>query len=263
MAAVEFRVVIPARYPATRFPGKPLAPIGGVPMIELVYRQALASGAAEVLVATDDERIATVARGFGATVAMTRSDHASGTDRVAEVARSRAWPDDAIVVNLQGDSPLTPAGSVAQVAALLAAHPAAALATLCVPIATVAEYENPNVVKLVMDGSGRALYFSRAPIPCAAHGGPALPQAWRHLGLYAYRAADLRRLSAASPCYLESVEKLEQLRALWLGMEIRVAAAVQAHGPDVDRPEDIELVERFMATAGDDAGTGPGTTGRR
>jgi 3-deoxy-manno-octulosonate cytidylyltransferase (CMP-KDO synthetase) len=245
----EFRVVIPARYASTRFAGKPLALIAGQPMLRHVYDCARTSGAAEVVIATDDERIATVARGFGADLAMTEAGHASGTDRIAEVARLRGWPAEAIVVNLQGDAPLTPARSIAQVARLLGAHPAAAIATLCRPITTVEDYANPNIVKVVMDQSGRALYFSRAPIPSTAHGGAPLPRAWRHLGIYAYRVAGLQRLSSAPPCELESVERLEQLRALWLGLEIRVDVAELGHGPDVDRPEDVALVERYLAQA--------------
>jgi 3-deoxy-manno-octulosonate cytidylyltransferase (CMP-KDO synthetase) len=246
----EFRVVIPARHASSRFPGKPLALLAGRAMIEHVYRSAAASGAAEVIVATDDERIAAAARGFGASVAMTRADHASGTDRIAEVTAALGWPADAIVVNVQGDAPLTPPSSVSQVAGLLAAHPQASLATLCVPVASVADYASPHVVKVVMDQSGRALYFSRASIPSAGHGATAVPQAWRHLGIYAYRAGDLQRLSRTPPCYLETVEKLEQLRALWLGMEIRVAAALESHGPDVDTPADVAAVESWLAARG-------------
>jgi 3-deoxy-manno-octulosonate cytidylyltransferase (CMP-KDO synthetase) len=242
----EFRVVVPARYASSRFPGKPLASLAGRPMIRHVWERAAASGASEVIVATDDERIASVARAFGATVLTTSAAHVSGTERVAEAAAARGWPDDAIVVNVQGDSPLVPPRSIAQVATLLAAHPRAAIATLCTRIAGMEEYRNPNVVKVVMDASGRALYFSRASIPGTAHGSPDLPAAWRHLGLYAYRVGELRRLSRAAPCDLENSEKLEQLRALWLGMEIRVAEATEIHGPDVDTPEDVPLVERIL-----------------
>lgn len=246
---VEFRVVIPARYASTRFPGKPLALLAGKPMIQHVYEKAAASGAAEVIVATDDARIAEAARAFGAAVAMTGAEHQSGSERVAEVARARAWRADAIVVNLQGDSPLMPSRSVAQVADLLAAAPQASMATLCTPITEAEDYRNPNVVKLVMDEAGRALYFSRAAIPSTSHGAQALPAAWRHLGIYGYRVGDLARLSAAEPCALEMVEKLEQLRALWLGMEIRVAQVIDAHGPDVDVPADLVAVERLMGQA--------------
>jgi 3-deoxy-manno-octulosonate cytidylyltransferase (CMP-KDO synthetase) len=242
----DFRVVIPARHASMRFPGKPLVKLAGVPMIRHVYERASASGAAEVLVATDDERIAAAARAFGAPVVMTRADHGSGTERVAEVARARGWQADAIVVNVQGDSPLMPSRSISQVAALLDGHPTAAIATLCTRVETAEDYRNPNVVKVVMDRTGRALYFSRAPIPSAAHGATDMPEAWRHLGLYAYRVDGLERLSSSPPCYIESVEKLEQLRALWLGMEIRVAVAIEAPGPDVDIPADVPVVERYL-----------------
>ncbi len=242
----EFRVVIPARYASTRFPGKTLALLAGRSMIRHVYDSAATSGAVEVIVATDDGRIADEARSFGAMVAMTGSACGSGTERVAEVARARGWPGDAIIVNLQGDSPLMPSRSIAHVATLLDAHPRAAIATLCTRIESADDYHNPNVVKLVMDQSGRALYFSRAPIPSAAHGTSGLPAAWRHLGIYAYRASDLARLSSAQPCTMECVEKLEQLRALWLGMEVRVAEALDAHGPDVDTPADVAVVERYL-----------------
>ncbi len=246
MPMAEFHVVIPARHASSRFPGKPLAMLAGRPMLEHVFRNALASSAAGVIVATDDERIASAAHGFGAEVAMTRESHASGTDRIAEVAAVRGWGADVIVVNLQGDAPLTPPSSIRQVAALLADHPAAAMATLCVPVASAADFASPHVVKVVMDQGGRALYFSRAPIPSAGHGNGGLPQAWRHLGIYAYRVGDLLRLSRAESCYLENVEKLEQLRALWLGMEIRVAVAREPHGPDVDTPADVAAVEVWM-----------------
>ncbi|MCC7257679.1 MAG: 3-deoxy-manno-octulosonate cytidylyltransferase [Gammaproteobacteria bacterium] len=245
-----FHVVIPARHASTRFPGKPLALLAGRPMIRHVHERGCQSGAASVIVATDDERIAAVARGFGAEVALTSASHTSGTERVAEVAEARAWPDDAIVVNLQGDSPLMPPENLRQVATLLADRPAAAVGTLCTRLTSTADHTNPNVVKVVMDRDGRALYFSRAPIPWAAHGTATAPEAWRHLGLYAYRVGDLRRLARAEPCQLETVEKLEQLRALWLGLEVRVGVAAAAPGPDVDTPDDVALVERHLVASG-------------
>ena len=211
-------------------------------MIAHVIARAAASGALDVIVATDDERIAAVARGCGAEVAMTDPGHASGTDRIAEVARQRGWAAEAIVVNLQGDSPLMPPGNLAQAAGLLLAHPDAAIGTLCVPILIDADRLNPNVVKVVMDATGRALYFSRAPIPAIAHGAQGAP-AWRHLGLYAYRVGSLATLSAAEPCPIELGEKLEQLRALWLGLEIRIALAQASPGADVDTPADVAEVE--------------------
>jgi 3-deoxy-manno-octulosonate cytidylyltransferase (CMP-KDO synthetase) len=248
VAESAFRVVIPARYASTRFPGKPLVRLAGKTMIHHVHERATASGASEVIIATDDARIAGECRGFGAPVVMTGAEHVSGTDRIAEVARLRDWPADAIVVNVQGDSPLVPPASIAQVARLLADHPDAAIATLCTRITSAVDYTNPNVVKVVADKTGRALYFSRAPIPAMAHAADIAPEAFRHIGLYAYRVRELQLLSVTPPCALERCEKLEQLRALWLGLEIRVAEATAAHGPDVDRPEDVAAVERALTS---------------
>ncbi len=215
-------------------------------MVQHVFERARASGAAEVILATDDERIADAARRFGAEVVMTRAEHVSGTERVAEVALVRGWAADVVVVNVQGDSPLVAPANIRMVADLLAEHPAAAIATLCTRITSSEEYTSRNVVKVVMDQSGRALYFSRAPIPSAAHGFDGHPIAWRHLGLYAYRVTELQRLSETPACVLEQTEQLEQLRALWLGMEIRVGVAPQIPGPDVDAPEDVAAVEKII-----------------
>ena len=213
-----------------------------------------------MLIATDDDRIASAARSFGAEVVLTRTSHRSGTDRAAEVATLRGWPDDALVVNCQGDAPLIPSACINQVAALLVAQPGAALATLCTPIVTVEDYHNPNVVKVVCAADGRALYFSRAPIPSASHavnaageGASAVPPSLRHVGLYAYRAGALRQLASAPPCALEAMECLEQLRALWLGLDIRVALAVELLGPDVDTPQDLERAAEFLRREGVDA----------
>jgi 3-deoxy-manno-octulosonate cytidylyltransferase (CMP-KDO synthetase) len=244
-----FRIVIPARHASTRFPGKALAELGGKPIIRHVCDAARASRAAEVVVATDDTRIAEVCAAFGAEVAMTRADHESGTDRVAEVAEQRNWPPDSIVVNVQGDAPLMPGASIDQVANLLADNVSADIATLCSAITDPAQFQDTNVVKVVFDTTGRALYFSRAPIPAVAHGSADAEgalEAWRHIGLYAYRAESLIRLAHLPPCALEQREKLEQLRALWHGMEIRVGIATEAHGPDVDTPEDLVAVERHF-----------------
>lgn len=244
----SFRVVIPARHASTRFPGKPLALLAGRPIVEHVWRQAAASGAAEVVVATDDPRIEAAARGFGADVQLTDPAHRSGTERAAEVAATRRWPDEALVVNVQGDAPLIPPAAISQVARLLAASPGEAVATLCTPIANRDDYLNPHVVKVVCDRAGRALYFSRAPIPAESHASPAgLPECFRHVGLYAYRAGALRQLAAAPPCTLEQAESLEQLRAMWLGLGIRVAVAADLLGPDVDTPEDLERAAAFLA----------------
>jgi 3-deoxy-manno-octulosonate cytidylyltransferase (CMP-KDO synthetase) len=184
---------------------------------------------------------------------MTRSDHASGTDRIAEVAERIGWIGDEIVVNLQGDEPMMPGATIGQVAALLAAHPAAQMATLCTPIKALAEFLNPNVVKVISNQAGWAMYFSRAPIPWSRDGAPAeagSQQNWqhaqRHIGLYAYRASALQTLSRTPECELEKVEKLEQLRALWIGMHIAVQEAVEIPGPSVDTEEDLRRVEALM-----------------
>jgi len=249
MTDAGFRIVIPARYASTRLPGKALADVAGRPLVQRVHECAVASSAAEVVIATDDERIAAAGRAFGADVVMTRADHASGTDRVAEAAEQRGWPDDTIVVNVQGDLPCLPPVCIDQVAELLCRHPQAGIATLCSPIQDEDEYHDPNAAKVVFDHSGRALYFSRAPIPSVLHSGSARPgslKAWRHIGLYGYRVATLKLLTAARPCDLELHEKLEQLRALWLGIEIRVGVAAAAHGPDVDTAEDLERAVRAV-----------------
>lgn len=256
-----FKVAIPARYGSTRLPGKPLRSIAGRPMLEYVYRKALASGAEEVVIATDDLRIYRVAQDFGAEVCMTAVEHASGTDRLAEVATQRAWPDEAIVVNLQGDEPLLPPDLLHQVARDLAGHPDAGIATLCTRIATAHEVFDPQVVKVVRDAQGYALYFSRAPIPYHrdeffkdSDRLPPLPVSadyFRHLGLYAYRTADLRRYPQLPPCLLEQTECLEQLRALWNGIRIYVGEAAEIPPPGVDTEQDLVRVEAWLATRGD------------
>jgi 3-deoxy-manno-octulosonate cytidylyltransferase (CMP-KDO synthetase) len=246
---MSFRIVIPARYASSRFPGKPLALLAGRPMLQWVHERARQSGASDVIIATDDARIEQAARGFGATVMLTAASHASGTDRIAEVAQRAGWGDDAIIVNLQGDEPLMPVALLTQVAQLLAAHPAAALATLCAPLLRLEDLLDTNVVKVVCADDGRALYFSRAPIPWSREGAAAglasqreFALARRHIGLYAYRVGALRRLAAMPVGSLEDCEKLEQLRALQAGMEIRVGTAVEAPGPDVNAPEDLARV---------------------
>jgi len=247
-------VVIPARYASTRLPGKPLLPIAGKPMLQWVYEHACAARADEVLIATDDERIAVRARSFvaprsaaPATVVMTAATHASGTDRVAEVARLRGWPDRQIVVNLQGDEPLMPPQLVRQVALLLERHPRADIATLSTPIGSLEDFLNPNVVKVVADAGQRVLYFSRAPIPWVRDGasaGLASQTRWqgaqRHVGIYAYRVGALQRMAALPASRLEEAEKLEPLRALEAGFEIRVETSELPPGPDVNTAEDLE-----------------------
>jgi 3-deoxy-manno-octulosonate cytidylyltransferase (CMP-KDO synthetase) len=252
-----FRVVIPARHGSSRLPGKPLLPIAGIPMLLHVHRLAVRSGAAEVIVATDDERIRTACRTAGADVEMTSASHVSGTDRIAEVAARRGWADGDVVVNVQGDEPLLPPALVGQVAALLGTAPAASIATLATPIDTEADYLDPNVVKVVTRADGMALYFSRAPVPWDRDGSAAVPPradrhrgARRHLGLYAYRVGALRRLAAAPADALERCERLEQLRALGLGIAIVVADALERPGPGVDTPEDLSRVEALLAARG-------------
>lgn len=249
-----FRVVIPARYAATRLPGKALMPLAGKPIVQWVYERARAAGAQEVLIATDDDLIVSAAHSFGAEAVMTAAAHASGTDRIAEVARVRGWPPASVVVNVQGDEPLMPAALIQQVAALLARHADADIATLASPITKVREFLDPNTVKVVTDGAGRALYFSRAPIPWNRDGAPAglasqrdLSGARRHIGIYAYRVAALLRLAALPVSALETSEKLEQLRALEDGFDIRVGDAVERAGPDVNTLADLERVRAQIA----------------
>lgn len=248
-----FRVVIPARYGSTRLPGKPLLPIGGRPMLQWVHDAARASGAAEVIVATDDERILAAAERFGARAVLTSPTHVSGTDRVAEIALGAGWEEEDVVVNLPGDGPMTPAEAVTQVAELLEQHAGAMVATLATRIGRLADFMDPNCVKVVTDREGRALYFSRAPVPWGRDTAPASlasqkghAGARRHVGLYAYRVRALRRLSLLPAGQLEQIEKLEQLRALENGMEIRVGDAGVAPGPDVNTPEDLARVALLL-----------------
>ena len=249
-----FYVAIPARLGSTRLAGKVLAPIKGKPMLQWVYERARASGARSVWVATDDAAIAAAARGFGAQARMTSAAHASGTDRIAELAAIESWLDADIVVNVQADEPLMPPALIRQAAALLDSDPQAAIATLATPIESLEEFLDPNTVKVVADAQGRALYFSRAPIPWhrdGAAGGLASQRAFagarRHIGIYAYRVAALRRLAALAPTALESAEKLEQLRALAHGLIIRVADAAQRPGPEVNTAEDLERVAALLS----------------
>jgi 3-deoxy-manno-octulosonate cytidylyltransferase (CMP-KDO synthetase) len=248
-----FRVVIPARYGSARLPGKVLLPIAGKPMVQWVYERAVQSRAAEVLIATDDLLIVSAAHSFGAETVMTDAAHASGTDRIAEVARLRRWAERDIVVNVQADEPLIPPALIGQVAALLQANGGADIATLATPILSLHEFLDPNVVKVVTDASGRAMYFSRAPIPWNRDGASSgiasqrsFADARRHVGIYAYRVGSLVRLASLAPSPLESREKLEQLRALQNGFEIRVADTDERPGPDVNTPADLERVAAVL-----------------
>lgn len=258
MAAVApFRIVIPARYASTRLPAKPLADICGKPMIVRVLERVRDAGASETWVATDHEGVRDAVQAAGGAVVMTRPDHPSGTDRLAEVALARGWADEDIVVNVQGDEPLIDPAIVAAVAEALAQDAEAAIATAAHAIHDPAEVFNPNVVKVVCDAAGRALYFSRAPIPWArdAWGGgerglPAGLPVLRHVGLYAYRVGFLRRYAALAPSPLEHWEALEQLRALWHGHRIRVLELDQAPAAGVDTQEDLERVRAIFAAGG-------------
>ena len=244
----DFVVVIPARYASVRLPGKPLRDINGKPMIQHVYERGRESSASEVVVATDDQRIANAAEGFGATVCMTGDQHRSGSERITEVCVIMNWDDDRVVVNLQGDEPAMPATLIDQCAALLDDR-SADIATLASPIASQQDFENPNVVKVITDNDGNAIYFSRAAIPYDRSAGEfseAMSAALHHHGIYAYRCSVLRRLVTAEPSALELIEHLEQLRALSLGMTIRVGVPVQRPGAGVDTENDLVIAARQL-----------------
>ncbi len=253
-----FRVVIPARWASTRLPGKPLADIAGKPMVVRVAEAAARSGADEIWIATDDQRVVEAAVAHGHHAVLTRTDHVSGTDRLAEVAMLRGWSDDAMVVNVQGDEPLIDPALITRVAAALAEDKEAAMATAAHPMADIVEFLNPNAVKVVVGEKGRALYFSRAPIPwprdafAATHDvlPPGLPVR-RHIGLYAYRVGFLRYYTQLPPVLLEQWESLEQLRALVHGFVIHVVDCAHAPAPGVDTPEDLALVRRAFDQAAD------------
>lgn len=250
---MKFSVIIPARYASTRFPGKPLADVAGKPMVVRVAERARRSGAAEVIIATDHPRIAAAAMRHGFAAVMTSTHHASGTDRIAEVAAMRRYRGKDIVVNVQGDEPLIEPSLIRRVASGLSRHPGAAMATACHPIRDARELANPNVVKVVLDQNGYALYFSRAPVPWArdgfARGVSRIPHGlpvYRHLGIYAYRAAFLRAFTRLKPAAIERFEALEQLRALAHGHRIHCEITRAAQHPGVDTPADLRrIVRRF------------------
>jgi 3-deoxy-manno-octulosonate cytidylyltransferase (CMP-KDO synthetase) len=249
-----FHVIIPARFSASRLPGKPLLAIGDRPLIQWVWQCARASGAASVIIATDDVRIFDSARSFGAECLMTSPQHASGTDRIAEVVRERGFAADEIVVNLQGDEPMMPAAAINEVAEALIARPRIDIATAVAPIRSLAEFLDPSCVKALRDCQGQALYFSRAPVPwprdALSAGQPTqYAGAWRHIGIYAYRVRSLLQFAAWTPTPLEETEKLEQLRALEHGMRIHLVALSEAPPAGVDTPEDLERT-RVLVTAG-------------
>lgn len=247
---MKFTVIVPARYASSRFPGKPLADLGGRPMVARVCERAAKSGAAAVHVATDDERIAAAVREHGHSALMTRADHVSGTDRIAEAARILKLKDADVVVNVQGDEPLISPQLISQVAGALEKQPEASVATACHAIHDEASLINPNVVKVALDAKGYALYFSRSQIPYPREGIHEARQkggAWyRHAGIYAYRVGFLSRFSALQESPLEKTEALEQLRVLWHGYRIAVVISETEIPPGVDTPQDLEAVRRML-----------------
>ncbi|MCH7345747.1 3-deoxy-manno-octulosonate cytidylyltransferase [Pelomonas sp. CA6] len=250
-----FVVIVPARLASTRLPGKPLADIHGLPMIVRVARQAALSGAERVVVATDATEVREACLAHGVEALMTRADHASGSDRLAEACTQLGLADEQCVINVQGDEPLIAPTMIQACAALLTSRPDCVMSTVAHAITDAAEFANPNVVKLVCDREGRALYFSRAPIPwwrdapaAGAHPYPEHPDAvLRHVGLYGYRAGFLRRFPQLSQSPLEQIEALEQLRVLWHGERIAVHVSAERPGPGVDTPQDLERVRQLLA----------------
>ena len=240
---MKFQVIIPARHASTRFPGKPLAEIAGKPMVVHVCERAKKSGAAAVHVATDDARIADAVRGHGHSVVMTRADHPSGTDRLAEAAKKLRLKDSDVVVNVQGDEPLIAPSLIRRVGQVLAKKKAE-VSTACHAIHDEASLANPNVVKVVLDREGYALYFSRSRIPFPREGSPA---SYRHAGIYGYRVSFLKRFSKLGISPLEKAEALEQLRVLWHGYRIAVVVSETDIPPGVDTPADLEAVRRMLS----------------
>jgi len=248
---VSFTVLIPARLASTRLPRKPLADIGGLPMIVRVARQAALSGAQRVVVAGDDAEIVTACEAHGVAALLTRRDHASGSDRLAEACVRLGLDGADVVVNVQGDEPLIDPELVARCAHLLDEHPDCVIATAAHAITSAADFANPNIVKVVLDAAGRALYFTRAPVPFwrdapAPSMLPSDPAPLRHVGLYAYRASFLRRFPTLAPAPIERTEALEQLRVLWHGERIAVHVTEHAPGAGIDTPEDLERVRALL-----------------
>lgn len=249
----EFRIIIPVRYEATRLPGKPLLDIAGKPMIQHAYERALQSGAISVAIATDSEKIAKVAEGFGATVCMTEKSHASGTDRIAEAVVKLGYNDEDIIVNMQGDEPLLPTKAIHQITGNLVEHTNAKMTTLCEPIESIEELMNQHCVKVALNRRGYALYFSRSPIPW--NSSPTSIQKnqkldtiyYRHRGIYAYRVNFLLEFMEWTPCALEKKESLEQLRTLWYGGRIHVGINKEKFPTDVNTPEDLEKIRAIMS----------------
>ena len=244
--SISFRVVIPARYDSSRLPGKPLLTFENKTILEHVYLNACSSDAKSVLIATDDIRIAEAAEQFGAEVCMTSADHVSGTDRLAEAVQKQGWDNSDIIVNVQGDEPQMPAENIKQAAELLNSHSQASIATLCYCLFSIEEYNDPNVVKVVMSEHNRALYFSRSPLPYLKEVNPKILQSmkvFRHLGIYSYRVSYLREFVLKEPTTLEQIERLEQLRALESGDEIVIDECVKTPGIGVDTMQDYHRLK--------------------
>ena len=255
---MSYSIIIPARYESTRLPGKPLRMLAGKPLLQHVYEQALKSQAGRVIIATDDARIEDFANTIQADVCMTASQHCSGTERIAEVITKTGLDDDEVIVNLQGDEPMMAPACLDQVAGLLKdKDETASMATLCEQIHSAADIFDPNTVKVIIDQHGYAMYFSRAPIPWhrdsfndATSEMPDAQSYYRHIGLYAYRARFIRHYLEAEVCPLEKTESLEQLRVLYMGHKIRIAAAIESTGPGVDTEADLNRVEAMLTKAG-------------
>jgi 3-deoxy-manno-octulosonate cytidylyltransferase (CMP-KDO synthetase) len=244
---MSFTVIVPARLASTRLPNKPLADIGGLPMIVRVVRRAALSGAARVVVATDSQAVIEACAAHQVQALLTRADHASGSDRLAEACEQLGLDGQDVVVNVQGDEPLIAPAMIDACARLLRSKPQCVMSTVAHPLDDAAEFANPNVVKLVTDAQGLALYFSRAPLPWWRDGGGAPKAALRHVGLYAYHAGFLRRFPQLAMSPLEQIESLEQLRVLWHGERIAVHVSDERPGPGVDTPEDLERVRALVA----------------
>ncbi|WP_221798769.1 3-deoxy-manno-octulosonate cytidylyltransferase [Oceanobacter mangrovi] len=249
----DYKIVIPARYASSRLPGKPLIELAGKPMIQHVYERACETGVAEIVIATDDERIQAAALAFGADVVMTSPDHENGTERIAEVARIKGWADDAVIVNLQGDEPLIPRSLIEKTASGLLENPVAGMSSICTPVRSDHDAFDTNVVKVVTDKQGFAMYFSRASIPWDRDGYKTNPgvitsraPVYRHIGMYGYRVSFLKQYSEMEASPLELVESLEQLRALWNGIKIHMSVIDEPPGHGVDTPDDVARVEQML-----------------
>ena len=250
----NYKIVIPARYSSSRLPGKPLIELSGKTMIQHTYERALETGVKDIVIATDDQRIYDIAKGFGADVVMTRPEHENGTERIAEVAEIKGWDKDDVLVNLQGDEPLVPKALIEQTAQGLLLNPEAGMSSICTAINSAEDAFDPNVVKVVLDGRGFAMYFSRAAIPwdrdLYKDGQDKITEimpVYRHIGMYGYRVSFLQKYTRMSVCPIEQAECLEQLRALWYGEKIHMGITDTPPGHGVDTPADIARVEALLA----------------